>query len=167
MAQASYDPYQLHSNQFTIMGIPTQDYSLAELKKAFIEETKKLQTNLVTKPELNRIKAQVIAQKIYDQDLLMNQAMDIGVPQAISLFWHVSQNEVKQIESITAKQIQKVTQLYLTPQRLTIALLQPTQKPSEKTDFQPLSLGYINVSISCFHCFINVFFSLGLVMRCL
>lgn len=39
MAQASYDPYQLHSNQFTIMGIPTQDYSLAELKKALAQNS--------------------------------------------------------------------------------------------------------------------------------
>lgn len=140
MAQVTYDPYQLHSTQLMIMGIPTQGHSLIELKKAFIREIKKLQTNVVGLRELNRVKAQLVAQKIYDKDSLMNQAMDIGIPEVVGLSWHVSQDEVKQIESITREQVQKVAQQYLTPDRLTIALLQPTGK-LPKSNVQPLSVG--------------------------
>ncbi|WP_264770587.1 M16 family metallopeptidase [Coxiella burnetii] len=140
-AGTDYQLYQLHSNQFVLFGIPAQAHSIAELKEAFTNEIKKLQTDPVSEEELKRVKAQVIAQNIYNQDSLMNQAMDIGGAEVIGLSWQTSQDYVKNIEAVTAQQIQQVAQLYLIPRRLTVAVLQPTGEPTQPAPVQPLPAG--------------------------
>lgn len=132
-AQASYSIYSLHSNLFTMVAIPARGHSVKQLQQAFLHQVNNIQTTLVSPQELARVKAQVIAQNVYKKDSLSNQAMDIGVPESIGLSWRVDRQYVKQIKNVTAQQIQAVAQRYLTPRRLTIAVLHPTANQSSLT----------------------------------
>ncbi len=158
-AAMDYQLYQLHSNQFVLFGISARAHSITELKEAFTNEIKKLQTDPVSEEELKRVKAQVIAQNIYNQDSLMNQAMDIGGAEVIGLSWQSSQDYVKNIEAVTAKQIQQVAQLYLIPRHLTIGVLQPTGEPTQP----PRSAVIGGVTLMCLLIvIISLFISLNL-----
>ena len=56
MVEVSYNPYQFYSNQFIIMGIPVEAIPSVRVKKSLIEEINVLQSNLVSKRELSRVK---------------------------------------------------------------------------------------------------------------
>jgi zinc protease len=106
-------------------GIPTVNHNINDLKNAFLAQVHQLQTQPVSKQELQRIKAQVIAQNVYSKDSLMAQAMDLGIPVVVGLPWQTSDNFVKKVTAVTAAEIQAVAKKYLTPQRLTVAILKP------------------------------------------
>lgn len=125
VAQAAYNPYSLHSNLLTLVGIPSQGHRGQALKQAFLQQIKELQTTLVSPQEMERVKAQVIAQNVYNKDSLMNQAMDIGTPESIGLSWRIDQVYVKRIQAVTAEQVQQVAKIYLLPYALTVGVLHP------------------------------------------
>lgn len=131
--QTNYETEQLHSGLFMIVAMPTQNHTIPEIEEAINQEIHQLQTTLVSQQELDRVKAQVIAQNVFDQDSLINQAMELGTPESIGLSWRVSQQYVQNISKITAIQIQQVVKLFLTPQRLTVGILHPVGVYKEKT----------------------------------
>lgn len=125
VAQTEYDPFELHASQFVLTGIPLKDIHLSRLQQAFQKLIIMLQTDGVSDSDLARARAQAIAQHIYQQDTLINQAMDLGVPEMIGLSWRVTKNYVDRIQSVTVVQIRKVARAYLTSERLTTAILEP------------------------------------------
>lgn len=122
---ASYSPYSKYSNDFSLTGVPAENTPVKKLLQSFTKEIFRLQHELVSKEELDRVKAQVIANNIYNKDSLMNQVMDIGAPEAIGLSWKVSDDFVKQIDAITPEQIQEVASQYLTMNRMIVGELVP------------------------------------------
>jgi zinc protease len=80
---------------------------------------------LISEDELTRVKAQIIAANMYEQDSLMNQVLDLGAVEALGLSWKVSDDFVKNIQAVTASQIQTVAKEYFKSERLTVGYLQP------------------------------------------
>lgn len=124
-ADAEYDMYRLHGGLFSVVASPTMKHSVNDLQKAILLEIKDLKNNVVSQKELDRVKAQIIASKTFDKDSLMNQAADIGVPEALGLSWHDSDEFVRRIEAVTPEQIQQAAKRYLKISRLTIGVLRP------------------------------------------
>lgn len=124
-AESYYDIYSLHSNLLVLSGVPAAHHSIAELKNAFLQEIKRLQTTLVSKAELQRIKAQLIAQNVYKKDSMMNQVLDIGQPEVVGLSWRDSEAFVSRIEAVTPEQIRAVAKEYLQLNSLTTVCLKP------------------------------------------
>ncbi len=122
---AGYNIYQRYNNRFTFSGVPAKQHTITELKAAFLAEIKRLQTTLVSQKELQRVKAQVIAENVYQKDSLMSQAMLIGMPEAVGLSWRDSDQFIRQINKVTPEQLQVVAKLYFKPKRLTVAILKP------------------------------------------
>ena len=79
----------------------------------------------MTPSELARVKAQVVAQKIYKKDSIADQAYEIGSLESVGLSWRLGDDYVKNIQAVTPAQIQKVAKKYLDDDRLTIAVLDP------------------------------------------
>ena len=127
-ADAGYDPYRLHSDLFMLSGIPSVNYTLGQLKQAMLEQIALLKTTPVSQDELNRIKAQVIADNVYEKDSLMSQAFDMGMPEAVGLSWQMGDNFVNDIQKVTPQQVQEVAKRYFRKKNLAIATLSP-QKP--------------------------------------
>ncbi len=124
-ASASYDLYNRFDGLFTLDGIPSAQKSTQELEKAILKQIQRLQTELVDTAELDRVKAQIMAAKVFARDSLMGQSMQIGQLEVIGLSWREADNYLKQVQSVTPTQIREVAQRYLTEKRLTIAELIP------------------------------------------
>jgi len=124
-ASTDYDPFQLHSDVLAILAMPAPGHTMEQLKKAVLQQVKKVRTTPVSVQELNRVKAQVLSGKIYEEDSIIRQAMNVGMLEAIGLPWKLNQTFFKHIQLVTAKQVQMVAKEYLTKSRLTIATLKP------------------------------------------
>lgn len=124
-AQAAYDPTSRLATIFTIVAIPTENHTIQELQTSLNQEIQKLQTTLISPSELARVKAQIIADKVFAKDSLSAQAMEIGSFESVGLSWELGENLVTNIEKITPEQVQAVVKEYFTPNRLTIGILQP------------------------------------------
>lgn len=132
-ASAYYDPYRLHNGLFILSGTPTTKNSVDNLKASLLDQIKKLQQTPVTKQELERVKAQMIASNVYQKDSLMYQMYDIGIPESIGLSWKSTRDYVAEISKITPAQVQAVAKAYLVSKQLTTAVLQPQQLPMQQT----------------------------------
>lgn len=80
--------------------------------------------------ELQRVKAQVIAQNVYQKDSMMQQAFDIGTPEVIGLSWRDSAAFVARIDAVTPQQIRAVAKEFLISEQLTSAVLKPKPIPT-------------------------------------
>ena len=71
-----------------------------------------LKSNLVTKKELDRIKAQVLASEVYQQDSIDYQARILGMSKTSVGNIDIIKNYTSNINSVTAEQVRKVARKY-------------------------------------------------------
>lgn len=130
-ANASYGMSARHDTLFTLSAVPNEGVDIDVLEFALRDEITRLQTHLANEAELDRVKAQVVASQVYQQDSVFYQAMEIGMLDTIGLPWQIKDSYVDKILAVTASQIQQVAKKYLVDERLTIATLNPL--PIEST----------------------------------
>ncbi|MCK4950804.1 MAG: insulinase family protein, partial [Gammaproteobacteria bacterium] len=124
-AGAGYGAHSRLASQFLLDGVPGQGEDIESLKQALLQQIRELQEKPVTKSELDRVKAQVVAGDVYQRDSVFYQAMQIGTMETIGLGWQILDEYVDQISAVTADQVQEVAKKYLVDDRLTIARLDP------------------------------------------
>jgi zinc protease len=134
MIGASYDlNYRLNS-LFSFYGIPAKKYTVVELENAIHEQIKLIQEKPVAQEELERIKVQLKTSKIYEQDSLFYQGMQIGMLEAIGVNNKILDEYLPKISAITPAQIQAVARKYFIDDSLTIAVLEPLALENKKAD---------------------------------
>ena len=121
----NYALYSRLDGLFTISAIPAQTSNLSQLETALLAEIKNLQTKPVSAEELARAKTGLVASKVFQQDSLEAQAIEIGNLVSIGRSWQDADAYQQRVEAVTAAQIQEVAKKYLSTQRLTIGRLQP------------------------------------------
>lgn len=124
-ATSSYSPINKFGTLMTFTGIPAKQHTIEQLQQAFQQQINRLIKEKVHVQELERIKTQVIANKVYEQDSMHGQAMAIGILTTLDLPWQLKNTYPEKIKAITADQVQAVAQKYLRPENLTIAVLKP------------------------------------------
>ncbi|HAJ91714.1 MAG TPA: peptidase M16, partial [Gammaproteobacteria bacterium] len=124
-AGAGYDLYDRQAGLFLLDGTPAGEHSIAEVQQALFEQVQRLQETLVAADELARVKSQVVASDVYEQDSSFYQAMKVGQLEAVGLDWKLADAYVERINAVTAGQIQAVAKKYLVEEYLTIAELDP------------------------------------------
>jgi zinc protease len=122
---ASYDAFDRIETLFLFSGTPADGHSVADLEKALREQIKMLQDKPVGDAELERVKAQIRAEKVFEQDSIFYQAMQIGMLETVGLSWKDADRYLPRIEAVTAAQVQAVARKYLVDERLTVAELSP------------------------------------------
>ena len=130
---ASYDPLSRLTDLFTLGGIPADKYTVAQLEAALREQIQQLQTALVEPAELERVKTQLRAAKVYELDSLFYQGMQMGVLETVGLDWRLLDNYLDHIKAVTAEQVQTVARNYLIDGSLTVAVLEPQPLKSNQT----------------------------------
>lgn len=130
-ADTGYNLFSRLNEVFVIDGTPAAGYSVAQLENAIEQEINKIKNEPVEQKELERIKAQVVAAKVYEKDSVFYQAMQIGMLETVGLDWRLSEEYLDQIRKLTPQQIQQVARKYLVKDTLTVAVLEP-QPLSEK-----------------------------------
>jgi len=122
---AGYEIFSRLGNLFTIDGTPSQGHTVEDLQRGIEKLIKQLKTKLVPQKELERIKTQVVASKIYEQDSVFYQAMQMGSLESVGLNWRLMDDFVKNFRAVTAEQVKQVAIKYLNDDRLTVAVLDP------------------------------------------
>ena len=129
-AGAGYNLYSARSNMFLFDGTPNADSTIDELELAIQGEIEKLQNELISEQELNRVKVQVVASEVYQQDSIQRQAYLIGSLETVGLGWQAMEEYAQKIQSITAEQVRDVAKKYLIDEHKTVAILTPLEPTS-------------------------------------
>lgn len=140
---ADYSAFTRLPDLFTLDGTPAAGHSVAELEQALRQQVERIKTELVSAEELERVRTQEIASKVFEQDSVFYQAMQIGMLESLGRGWRVADEYIAKLNAVTAEQVQAVARKYLTDDALTIAILEP--QPLSRTDVQPDTSGAANV----------------------
>mgnify|MGYP001955467896 CR=1 FL=1 len=124
-AGAGYSLYSQHESLFMFEATPNTGSTVDQLEQALEVEIKKLQTELVSAEELARVKAQVVANEVYQLDSVQRQAYMIGSLESVGLGWQTMQTYAANVQSVTAEQVRAAAQKYLIDDTKTVALLTP------------------------------------------
>lgn len=124
-AGAGYGLTSRLDDLFMLDATPAQGKTHQELESALKEEIEKLKYELVDPEELQRIKAQVRANAIYERDSMFYQGMQMGIMETIGLGWQKADEYVEKVNQVTAEQIREVARKYFTDDNLSVAYLVP------------------------------------------
>ncbi len=124
-AGAEYGAFSRLPGMLLVDGSPAPGHTISELEQALRGEVERLKTELVSEDELARIRAQVVAEKVYELDSVFYQAMQIGMLETVGLDWRLLDQYVERIKQVTPQQVQAVARKYLTDDNLNLAVLDP------------------------------------------
>jgi zinc protease len=142
-AGAGYDLYDRQSSLFLLDGTPSKTRTVEEVRDALVAQVRRLQEAPVDAEELARVKAQVVAGNVYEQDSIFYQAMQVGKLEAVGLDWRVDEQYVERIHAVTAEQVRAVARKYLVEEGRTVAVLDPL--PLDKTGPHSAAAGVARV----------------------
>ena len=124
-AGAGYNLASRLSSLFLLDATPAEGQTVETLEKALRDEIDQLQKQLVAPEELQRIKAQVLANAIYERDSNFYQAMQLGMLETVGIGWQKADEYEDKVNQVTAEQIRNVARKYLLEDNLSIAFLDP------------------------------------------
>ncbi len=123
---------------FELDGTPSEGKTVAELEAALVQQIEKIKATGVTKEELDRVKAGVIAADVYQRDSMFYQAMQIGTVETIGFSWRILDGYQAKLRAVTSEQVQDVAKKYLVKDNLTVATLDPQPiDPNAKPQGKP------------------------------
>jgi len=141
-AGAGYSLNNRMSGLLLLEANPAQGANMDDVQAALLDQIKQLREQPVTQSELDRVKAQVVANNVYEKDSVFYQAMQIGMLETVGLDWRLGEKYVKRIRAITAEQVQAVAKKYLNAENLTIARLVPLPMDLKKPRPRSVSGGH-------------------------
>jgi len=124
-ADASFSAFTRLPGMLLVDGTPAAGKDIAELERALHAEIERLKTEPVSAAELERVRNQVIAAKVYEKDSVFYQAMQIGRLETMGMDWRLAEEYVDRLAQVTPEQVQAVARKYLTEDALTVAVLDP------------------------------------------
>jgi zinc protease len=111
---------------------------VAELEAAILQQVENIKQSGITKEELERVKAGVIAADVYQRDSMFYQAMQLGTIETTGFDWRIILSYPDKLRAVTPEQVQAVAKKYLVRDNLTIATLDPQPlDPNAKPQGQP------------------------------
>jgi len=114
-------------DMFSIDATPREGHDLAALEAAIRAQLEAIKAAPPTVEELARVKTQVVADTVYQQDSMFYQAMIIGTLESVGLSWRLRDEYAAAIRQITPEQVQAVARRYLDRDRSTVAWLLPEE----------------------------------------
>ncbi len=82
--------------------------------------------------ELERVKAQVLAAQVFQQDSLFYQGMQIGQWEIAGLPWQAQAIRFKRLAEVSAEAVRAAAREILQDDRLTVAVLDPQPMPENR-----------------------------------
>ena len=124
-AGAGYSLMSRLPELFMLDATPAEGQTVFDMEYALKEEIYNLKSELISEQELQRVKAQVLANSVYEKDSNFYQAMQLGMLETVGIGWQKVDEYVEKVNQITALQVQNVARKYLTEDQLSIAYLDP------------------------------------------
>jgi zinc protease len=123
---SSYDGIKRGSvGLFIVSGTPGAGHTVADMENAWRRQLAKLIDEGISEPEMKRVKTQLIAAEIYQQDSVFAQASQIGRFDALGLPLDTAERLRRKLEAVSAEQVREVARKYLVDDGLTVAVLDP------------------------------------------
>jgi len=122
---AGYDSIARGPSLFVLEGTPSEGKTVAELEAALRAQVDKLIADGVSAEELQRVKAQVMADEVYKLDSMFYQAMQIGQLESSGLSHRDIPVMMAHLRAVTAEQVVAVAKEFLKDDNLTVAVLDP------------------------------------------
>ncbi|MEW8692456.1 MAG: insulinase family protein, partial [Candidatus Thiodiazotropha endolucinida] len=124
-ADASYSAFSRLPGMLVMDAVPAPDSTVDVVEKALLKEVERFKTELVSEDEMERVRNQIIAAKVYEKDSVFYQAMLLGQLETVGLDWRLADDYVDHLKAVTAEQIRQVAQKYLVEDNLSVAVLEP------------------------------------------
>jgi zinc protease len=121
----SYDGLKRGPGLFFVTGTPAHGRSADDLEAAWREQVQRLIEEGISESELSRVKAQVVASFVYQQDSVFAQASQLARLHAVGLPYHAGDTLLQKLQEVTAEQVREVARRYLIDDALTVAVLDP------------------------------------------
>lgn len=118
---ARYNGLTRGDGSFTLTATPSAGVSLEQAEAALMEQLQQIHSKPPTAQELARVRANVLASDVYKQDSNMGQAMELGMLAVLGLDLQMPERLSKQLEAVTAEDIQRAAKRWLVKQRLAVA----------------------------------------------
>ncbi len=128
---AGYDMTGRGPALFVLDGTPAEGHDTAELESALRAEITRIADEGVRDDELQRIKTQYLAGRIYRRDSVMAQAMEIGALEVGGYSYRDADRILERIRSVGTADVQAVARKYFGDDELTVATLLP--QPVDKS----------------------------------
>jgi zinc protease len=122
---------------FILEGVPSKGISVAQLETELRGELRKIADSGVDEVELKRVKAQLVAGKVFGQDSLMGQAMQIGQLEVLGDSWRDQDVMFGQLRSVTADEVKAAAKRLVNDPGLTVANLVPLPIDPSKPKVEP------------------------------
>lgn len=110
---------------FTLSGRPAPGVEVDELERALREQVARIARDGVEPAELERIRTQYVAGRIYQRDSIFSQAMEIVSLEAAGLSWADADAIIERVGEVTADEVREVAARYFGDEGLTAARLDP------------------------------------------
>jgi zinc protease len=137
-AGAGYDDVARGPGTLVLEGTPAEGKTAADLEAALRTEIAKVQSDGVSTEELDRVKAQLIASQVYQQDSMFYQAMLIGEFITAGLPVSAIETRVQKLKAVTPEQVQDVARRYLIADNLSVGVLDPQPIDAAKPAAHPV-----------------------------
>lgn len=118
---------------FILEGVPSVGVSVAQLEQDLRAELRRVAEEGISERELARVKAQLVASKVFSRDSQMGQAMQIGGLEILGWSWRDEARLFERLRAVSATEVQTAAQGLLGDDGLTVAELvpqPPTAAPS-------------------------------------
>ncbi|UTW06194.1 M16 family metallopeptidase [Pseudomonas benzenivorans] len=132
-ASAWYNAYARGDSLFVLSATPNVQTgkSLEQAEAGLWRELQDLQQSPPSAEELARVRAQVIAELVYDRDSITSQATTIGQLETVGLSWQLIDQELAELEAVTPADIQSAARTFFTRDRLSVAHVLPEEARDE------------------------------------
>jgi len=134
---AGYDSANRGPSMFIVDGTPAPGKTVDELERALRGQIRKIVEDGVSEDELKRVKAQVTAYQVFQQDSMMGQARQIGALDNAGLPYDSLELQAKKLKEVTSAQVQEAAKTYLVDDHLTVIELSPQPLGDRKPAAQP------------------------------
>lgn len=140
-----YSPMGRGNALFMISGVPAAGISIEQLESAFRSELARIAKDGVAPIELERVRQQVEAARIYAKDSISSQAMQIGTLESLGYSWKDEERSNAMLASVTPAEVQAAARS-LNDDNLTVAVLvpQPPGQGEQSKSAVPIGEGDVN-----------------------
>ncbi|BAU71926.1 M16 family metallopeptidase [Metapseudomonas furukawaii] len=132
-ASAWYDGFSRGDSLFVVSATPNVQKSrtLAQAEAGLWRELEALKRTPPSAEELQRVRAQVIADLVYQRDSITSQATTIGQLETVGLSWKLMDQDLAALEAVTPADIQAAARTFFTRDRLSVAHVLPEESGHE------------------------------------
>lgn len=122
---ARYNGLQRGNGTFNITASPNPEVSLDQLEAAVKAEISKIAEQPPSAEEMDRVRAGVVAEQVYQRDSVMGQAMELGTFSVLGLDWRLAEQFDENLAAVTPEQVQEAAQTWLVAERSAVAHVIP------------------------------------------